>query len=111
MGVRCPNTHHISTAPSPLDQPLVLFQLTSSPLPRNHVPDNHRYFPKYFDPSEPIPPTVHTPKSTVFQVSVDVPIDSTREVDGLEVKWHISGSLPLMLMLNGLNPNDISTVF
>ena len=110
MGVLSPNTHHVSTAPTPLDQPLVLFQLTSSPLPRNHIPQTIGYFPKNVDPSEPIPPTVHTPQSTLFQVRVDVPIDITREVDGLEVKWHISGSLPLMLMLNGLNPDDTSTV-
>ena len=36
--------------------------------------------------------------------------DITRVVVGVEVKWHISGSLPLMLMLNGLNPDDTSTV-
>ena len=110
MGVRSPNTHHVCMAPTPLDQPLVLFQLTSSPLPRNHIPQTIGYFPKNVDPSEPIPPTVHTPQSTLFQVRVDVPIDITREVDGLEVKWHISGSLPLMLMLNGLNPGNTSMV-
>ena len=45
MGVRSPNTDHVSTAPSPLDQPLVLFQLTSAPLPRNHIPETIGYFP------------------------------------------------------------------
>ena len=104
MGVRSPNTHHISTAPTPLDQPLVLFQLRSSPLPRNHIPQTIGYFPRSVDPTEPLPPTVHTPQSSLVQVRVDVPIDITREVDGLEVKWHISGYLPLMLMLNRLNP-------
>ena len=106
MGVRFPNTHHVSTAPTPLDQPLVLFQLTSSPLPRNDIPQTIGNFLKNVDPSEPIPPTVHTLQATLFQVRVDVPIDITREVHGLEVKWHISGSLPLMLMLN----DDTSTV-
>ena len=110
MGVRSPNTHHISTAPTSLDQPLVLLQLTSSPLPRNHIPKTIGYFPRKGDSTEPLPPTVHTPQSSLFQVRVDVPIDNTRDVDGLEVKWHISGSLPLMLMLNGLNPEDTSTV-
>ena len=110
MGVRSQNTHHISTAPTPLDQPLVLFQLTSSPLPRNHIPQSIGYFPRNVDPTEPLPPTVHTPQSSPFQVRVDVPIDITREVDGLEVRWHISGSLPLMVMLNGLIPDDTSTV-
>ena len=110
MGVRSPNTHHISTASTPLDQPLVLFQLTSSPLPRNHIPQTIGYFPRNVDPTEPIPPTVHTPQSSLFQVPVDIPIDITSEVDGLEVKWHTSGPLLLMLMLNGLNPDDTSTV-
>ena len=110
MGVRSPNTHHVTTAPTSLDQPLVLFQPTSFPLPRNHIPQTIGYFPKNVDPSEPIPPTVHTPQSTLFQVRFDVPIDIAREVDGLEVEWHISGSLPLMLMLNSLNPDDTSTV-
>ena len=110
MGVHSQNTHHISTASTPLDLPLVLFQLTSLPLPRNHIPQTIGYFPRNVDPTEPLPPTVHTPQSSLFQVRVDVPIDITREVDGLEVKWHISGSLPLMLMLNELNPDDTSTV-
>ena len=110
MGVRSGSTHHISNAPTRLDQPLVLFQLTSSPLPRNHIPRTIGSFPRNVDPTEPLPPTVHTPQSSSFQVCVDVPIDITHEVDGLVVKWHISGSLPLMLMLNGLNPNDTSTV-
>ena len=110
MGVRSPNTHHISSAPTPLDQPSVLFQLTSSPLPRNHIPQTIGYFPRNVDPTEPLPPTVHTPQSSLIQVCVNVPINIKRKVDGLEVKWHISGSLPLMVMLNGLNPDDISTV-
>ena len=63
MGVRSPNTHHISTAPTPLDQALVLFQLTSSPLPRNHIPQTIGYFLRNVDPTEPLPPTVHTPQS------------------------------------------------
>ena len=110
MGLRSPNTHHISNGPTPLDQPLVLLQLTSSPLPRDHIPRTIGSFPRNVDPTEPLPPTVHTPQSSLFQVRVDVPIDITREVDGLVVKWHISGSLPLMLMLNGLNPDDTPTV-
>ena len=111
MGVRSPNTHHISNAPNPLDQPLVLFHLTSSPLPRSHIPQTIGYFPRNVDPTEPLPTTVHTPQSSLFQVRVDVPIDITREVDRSEVRWHISGSLSLMLMPNGLNPDDTSTVF
>ena len=110
MGTRSPTTHDVITSPTPLDQPLVIFQLTSSPLPKNHVPQTIGYFPKNVDPTEPIPANVHTPQSSLFQIRVDVPIDITRVVDGVEVKWHISGSLPLMLMLNGLNPDDTSTV-
>ena len=110
MGVRSPDTYNVSTAPSPLDQPLVILQLTSFPLPKNHIPQTIGYFPRNVDSAEPVPSHVHTPQSTLFQIRVDVPIDITREVDGVEVKWHISGSLPLMLMLNGLNPDDTSTV-
>ena len=77
------------------------------------------------DPPTPIPPPSQPPGNTsltvshtgaalshasLFQIRVDVPIDITRVVDKVEVKWHISGSLPLMLMLNGLDPDDTSTV-
>ena len=75
MGVRSPNTHHIYTAPTPLDQPLVLFQLTSSALPLNNIPQTIGYFPRNVNPTETLAPTVHTPQSSRFQVRVDVPID------------------------------------
>ena len=110
MGTRTPDSHDIHTSPSPLDQPLIIFQLTSVPLPKGHVPQTIGYFPRNVDSTQPIPPQVQTPQASLFQVRLDVPIDITREVDGVEVKWHISGSLPLMLMLNGLNPDDTSTV-
>ena len=110
MGTRTPDSHDIHTSPSPLDQPLIIFQLTSVPLPKGHVPQTIGYFPRNVDSTQPIPPQVHTPQASLFQVRLDVPVDITREVDGVEVKWHISGSLPLMLMLNGLNPDDTSTV-
>ena len=110
MGIRAPDSHDIHTSPSPLDQPLIIFQLTSVPLPKGHVPQTIGYFPRNVDSTQPIPPQIHTPQASLFQVRLDVPIDITREVDGVEVKWHISGSLPLMLMLNGLNPDDTSTV-
>ena len=110
MGTCTPDSHDIHTSPSPLDQPLIIFQLTSVPLPKGHVPQTIGYFPRNVDSTQPIPPQVHTPQASLFQVRLDVPIDITREVDGVEVKWHISGSLPLMLMLNGLNPDDTSTV-
>ena len=110
MGVRSPDTYNVSTAPSPLDQPLVILQLTSFPLPKNHIPQTVGYFPRNVDSSEPVPSHVHTPQSTLIQIRVDVPIDITREVDGVKVKSHISGSLPLMLMQNGLNPDDTPTV-
>ena len=110
MGTRSPTTHDVTTSPTPLDQPFVFFQLTSSPIPKNHVPQTIGYFLKNVDPTEPIPADVHTPQSSPFQIRVDVPIDIKRVVDGVQVKWHISGSLALMLMLNGLNPDDTSTV-
>ena len=110
MGTRSPTTHDVTTSATPPDQPSVIFQLTFSPLPKNPVPQTIGYFPKNVDPTKPIPANVRTPQSSVFQIRVDVQIDITRVVDGVEVKWHISGSLPLMLMLNGLNPDDTSTV-
>ena len=110
MGTRTPDSHDIHTSSSPSDPPLIIFQLTSVPLPKGHVPQTIGYFSRNVDSTQPIPPQVHTPQASLFQVRLDVPIDITREVDGVEVKWHISGSLPLMLMLNGLNPGDTSTV-
>ena len=110
MGTRTPDSHDIHTSPSPSDQPLIIFQLTSVPLPKGHVPQTIGYFPRNVNSTKPIPPQVHTPQASLLQVRLDVPIDITREVDRAEVKCHISSSLPLMLMLNGLNPEDSSTV-
>ena len=68
IGTRSPTTHDVTTSPNPLDQPLVIFQLTSSPLPKNHVSQTIGYFPKNVDPTEPIPVNVHTPQSSPFQI-------------------------------------------
>ena len=110
MGVRSPDTYNVPTAPSPLDQPLVILQLTSFPYPKTTFRKPSDIFLEMWTPLNRIPSHVHTPQSTLFQIRVHVPIDITREVDGVEVKWRICGSLPLMLMLNGLNPDDTSTV-
>ena len=74
MGTRAPDSKDILTSPSPLDQPLILFQLTSVLFPKGHVPQTQQ---------------IHTPQSSLFQVPFAVRIDITREVDGVEVKWHI----------------------
>ena len=110
MGVRSPDTQNVCAARSPLDQALVIFQLTSFPLAQNHIPQIIGYLSRNVDSFEPILSNVHTPESTFFQIRVDVPTDITREVDGVGVKWHIFGSPPLMLMVNGLNPEVTSTV-
>ena len=57
MGLRSPDTYNVSTTPSPLDQPLVILQLTSFPLPKNHIPQTIRYFPRNVDSAEPVLPT------------------------------------------------------
>ena len=62
------------------------------------------------DSSEPVPSHVQTPQSTPFRICVIVPVNITREVDGVEIKWHFSGLLRLMLMPNGLNADDTSTI-
>ena len=44
MGVQSPATYNVSTAPSPLDQPLVILQLTSIPSPEKPHSANHPVF-------------------------------------------------------------------
>ena len=109
MGLRSPSTQKIVTAPTPLDQPLIFFHLTSFPLSKNHIPQTVGYFPVNVDSTKPIPARVFTPQLSLLQVRLDVPVGITREVDTVEGKWHISGFVLLMVMLNGLNPDDMST--
>ena len=119
LSVVCPIIHlahreglseTIRVFPNPLDHPLIIFQLTSFPLPKGHVPQTVGYFPKDVPSHEPIPPSIHTPASTLFHVRIDVPTSIKREIDGIDMQWNITGSLPLMLLLNGLSPDDTSTI-
>ena len=118
LSVVCPIIHlahrvnsseHLQDSPCPLDHPLILFQLTSFPLPKNHVPRTIGYFLKDVSVSE-HGPHIHKPASTLFHVRVDVPTTIQKDVDGVEVQWNITGSLPLMLPINGLSPDVTSTV-
>ena len=54
--------------------------------------------------------TVYEPHPSLFQLRIDVPNKVVLDVEGTEVVWDITGTLPLMLMLNGLGPDDASTV-
>ena len=119
LSVVCPIIHlahreglseNIRVSPNPLDHPLIIFQLTSFPLPKGHVSQTVGYFPRDVLSHEPIPPSVHTPASTLFHVRIDVPTSIKREIDGIDMQWNITGSLPLMLLLNGLSPDDTSTI-
>ena len=103
------NSEQIVTSPSPTDHPLILFQLTSFPLPKSHIPKTIGYFPRDVDVPD-SHPTIHKPKSTLYHLRLDIPTEINKEIDGTEVRWRISGSLPLMLLINGLSPDDSSTI-
>ena len=49
-------------------------------------------------------------QASLFQLGIDVPNKVVLDVEGTEVVWDITGTLPLMLMLNGLGPDDTPTV-
>ena len=110
LSVVCPVIHlayrhtesrDIMDSPSPHDMPLIILQLTSSQIPKGHVPNVVEFCRKtHSDDSRPEAP-LFTPTQSLFQ---------TRTIDGQETKWNISGSLPLMLLINGLSPDDLSTM-
>ena len=119
LSVVCPIIHlahredlsdKLHAYPSLLEHPLIIFHPTSLPLHKNHVPQNVGYAPKDVPSNESVPPSIHTPASTLFHVCVDVPTSMKREIDGIDVQWYITGSIPLMLLLNGLSPDDTSTI-
>ena len=103
-------SENLRVSPNPLDHPLIFFQLTSLALPKGHVPQTVGYFPKDVPSHEPIPPSMHTPASTLLHVPVDVPTSIKRVIDGIDVHWYMTGSLPLILLLNGLSSDDTSTI-
>ena len=93
--------------------PLIVFQLTSQQLPAKHQHRVVEYYPRASDPDVSVDGSMQAifcPTSIMFQLRIDVPQEITREVDGLETKWTVNGSLPLMLLINGLSPDDSSTV-
>ena len=97
-------------SPSPHDMPLIIFQLTSSQIPKGHIPSVVEFHPRtHGDDPRPEAP-LFTPTQSLFQIRLDVPTEISRMVDGHETKWNISGSLPLMLLINGLSPDDSSTI-
>ena len=97
-------------SPSPHDMPLIIFQLTSSGIPKGHVPNVVEFYPRtHSDDTRPETPLL-TPTQSLFQIRLDVPTEIIRTIDGQETKWNISGSLPLMLLINGLSPDDSSTI-
>ena len=97
-------------SPSPHDMPLIIFELTLSQIPKGHVPNVVEFYPRtHSDDTRPETP-LFTPTQSLFQLRLDVPTEIIRTIDGQETKWNISGSLPLMLLINGLSPDDSSTI-
>ena len=107
--MRDANTNLIVENTSPLDHPLIIMHLTSSPLPKKHVACTIEFFPRVA-PNEAVSDSIYHPQATLFQQRIDVPSKVVLDYEGSEVTWDITGTLPLMLMLNGLSPDDTSTV-
>ena len=100
----------IMDSPSPHDMPHIIFQLTSAQVPKGHVPNVLEFYPRtHSDDTRPKTPLL-TPRQSLFQTRLDVPTEIIRTIDGQETKWNISGSLPLMLLINDLSPDDPSTI-
>ena len=113
LATRNATTFTIEDSTTPHDMPLIIFQLTSQQLPAKHQPHVVEFYPRAPDPHVTVDGTMQAifcPTSTMFQLRVDVPQEITREVDGVETKWTVNGCLPLMLLMNGLSPDDSSTV-
>ena len=109
LAVRGANTNLIVEKTSPLDHPRIVMHLTSSPLPKKHVACTVEFFP-WVAPSEAVSDSIYNPQATLFQLRIDVPSKMLLDFEGSEVTWDITGTLPLMLMPNGLSPDDTSTV-
>ena len=108
LASRDSTTNTIVENVSPLDQPLILMHLTSIQLPKKHHAKTVEFFPR-LTPTE-TADKVYEPHPSLFQLRIDVPNKVVLDVEGTEVVWDITGTLPLMLMLNGLGPDDTSTV-
>ena len=66
---RHPDTHAIVDNASPLDHPLILMHLSSTPFPKGHIPRTIEFFPKDTVCAE--DPAIFTPE-TVFQLRLDI---------------------------------------
>ena len=110
LAYRHTESRGIMDSPSPHDMPLIIFQLTSQQIPRGHVPNVVEFYPRtHSDDTSPETP-LFTPTQSLSEIRLDVPTEIIRTIDGQESKWNISGSLPLMLLINGLSPDDSSTI-
>ena len=109
FAVRVANTNLIVETTSPLDHTLIIMHLTSSPLPKKYVARTVELFPPVA-PNEAVSDSIYHPQATLFQLRIDVPSKVVLDYEGSEVIWDITGTLPLMLMLNSLSPDDTSTV-
>ena len=113
LAIRNATTFAIEDSTTPHDMPLMFLQLTSQQLPAKQQPRVVEFYPRACDPHVSVDGTMQAifcPTSTMFQLRIDLPQEITREVDGVETKWTVNGSLPLMLLINGLSPDDSSTV-
>ena len=92
-----------------IDHPLIIMQLTSAVLPKLHTPKTVELFPKQPEATTQSP-HLYCPQASLFQLRIDIPSTVTLNVEGTDVVWIITGTLQLMLLLNGLSPDDTSTV-
>ena len=110
LAYRHTESRGIMDSPSPHDMPLIIFKLTSSQFPKGHVPNVVEFYPRtHSDDTRPETP-LFTPTQSLCQIRLDVPTEIIRTINGQETKWNISGSLPLMLLINRLSPDDSPTI-
>ena len=109
LAARNPTNDTIEANPSPLDHPLIIMQLTSAVLPKEHTPKTVELFPKQPEATTQSP-HLYCPQASLLQLRIDIPSTVTLNVEGTDVVWNITGTLQLMLLLNGLSPDDTSTV-
>ena len=109
LALRDANTNLIAENTSPLDHPLIIMHLRSSPLSKKHVVRTVEFSPRVA-PNEAVSDSIYHAQATLFLLCIDVPSKVVLDYEGSEVTFNITGTLPLMLMLNGLSPDDTSTV-
>ena len=90
----------IMDSPSPHDMPLIIFQLTSAQIPKDHVPNVVIFYPRtHSDGTRPETP-LFTPTQSLLKIRLNVQTEIIGTIDGQETKWNITGSLPLVLLIN-----------